>query len=66
MKLYRLITGKDDAAFCRRITALLNKGWELHGTASISAGMDGNQVAQAVVKEVANEEWSDEKDLRNY
>ena len=28
MKVYRYITGKDDAAFCHRITDALNRGWE--------------------------------------
>jgi hypothetical protein len=27
MILYRYLTGADDAAFCHRITAMLNKGW---------------------------------------
>ncbi|MEP6283322.1 MAG: DUF1737 domain-containing protein, partial [Nitratireductor sp.] len=31
MKLYRYLTGPDDAAFCHKVTAALNKGWRLHG-----------------------------------
>ncbi len=31
MKLYRLLSGPDDATFCARVERLLNHGWELHG-----------------------------------
>lgn len=52
MKLYRLLTGPDDASFCLRVTELLNRGWQLHGTPSLT--FDGSRViaGQAVVKEV--------------
>jgi len=52
MKLYRLLTGPDDAAFCHRVTATLNQGWELYGTPSLT--FDGSRViaGQAVVKEI--------------
>ncbi|MFJ2982369.1 MULTISPECIES: DUF1737 domain-containing protein [unclassified Pseudomonas] len=33
---YRLITGKDDAAFCRRISEILAQGYELHGSPSLT------------------------------
>ncbi|MGO7426178.1 DUF1737 domain-containing protein, partial [Rhizobium ruizarguesonis] len=29
MKLYRFLTGPDDASFCHKVTAALNKGWAL-------------------------------------
>ena len=29
MKLYRYLTGTDDVAFCKRVSAALNKGWQL-------------------------------------
>ena len=32
MKLYRFLTADDTSAFCHKVTAALNKGWELHGT----------------------------------
>jgi hypothetical protein len=32
MKLYRFLTGPDDASFCHKVTAALNKGWQLHGS----------------------------------
>ena len=31
MKVYRYLTGPDDASFCHRVTAELNKGWQLYG-----------------------------------
>ena len=54
MKLYRLITGPDDAAFCHRITAALNKGWHLYGspTYGFDAETKTMRCGQAVVKEV--------------
>ena len=55
MKLYRLLTGDDTAAFCHKVSAALNQGWELHGDPSYA--FDGTngvmRCAQAVVKEVA-------------
>lgn len=46
---YRLLTGLGDEAFCRRVSAALNMGYELHG--SPSATFDGERVvvAQAVL-----------------
>ena len=35
MKLYRFLTGPDDSGFCHKVTAALNKGWELHGSPSL-------------------------------
>lgn len=48
---YRLITGPDDATFCERISALLDEGYRLHGSPSLT--FNGNTViaAQAVVLE---------------
>lgn len=59
MRLYRLLTGPDDSAFCRRVTSHLNRGWELHGNPSLSQGKKGTMVAQAVVREVDGK-WDDE------
>lgn len=53
MKLYRYLTGKDDAAFCHRITAALNNGWVLHGGPTLTYDAERKQViaGQAIVKE---------------
>jgi hypothetical protein len=55
VKLYRLLTGGDDAAFCKKVSEALNKGWELHGSPSVAVDSGPGRVvcAQAVVKEVA-------------
>ncbi|WP_280353669.1 DUF1737 domain-containing protein [Nocardia otitidiscaviarum] len=46
---YRLITGPDDATFCARVSALLDEGYRLHGSPSVTH--DGTTViaAQALV-----------------
>lgn len=51
MKLYRLLTGPDDSAFCARVERMLNRGWELHGSPTLT--FDGETViaAQAIVRE---------------
>lgn len=61
MKLYRLLTGADDAAFCKRVSQALNRGWSLHGSPAISFDpANGRPVcAQAIVKE-ADADWSDD------
>ncbi|NND49768.1 MAG: DUF1737 domain-containing protein [Rhizobiales bacterium] len=52
MKLYRLLTGPDDASFCHRVSEALNQGWLLHGSASLAVGPDGKVVCgQAIYKE---------------
>lgn len=57
MKLYRLLTGDDDAAFCHKVSAALNKGWVLHGAPAygFDAARGVMRCAQAVVKEVPGE-----------
>ena len=51
MKLYRYLTGPDDASFCRRVTEALQNGWELYGNPTLT--FDGEHIicGQAVVKE---------------
>lgn len=63
MKLYRLITGTDDSAFCHRVTQALNNGWDLHGSPSVSFdSANGAAIcAQAVVKEAEGEYAPDMK-----
>lgn len=62
MRLYRFITGPDDAAFCKRVSAALNKGWELHGAPSLTFNAATGLVicGQAVVKEVEGVEFHDD------
>lgn len=47
---YKLITGKDNADFCERITALLAEGYELYGSPALSFNGEHMVVAQALVK----------------
>ena len=46
---YRLLTGKDDAAFCQRVSEALALGFQLYG--SPAATFNGKEVivAQAVL-----------------
>ena len=54
MKLFRFLTDDDTSAFCHKVTAALNKGWELHGPPSYAfdAANGVMRCGQAVVKEV--------------
>jgi len=36
LPIYRLITGKDDASFCRRISEQLALGYQLYGSPSVT------------------------------
>ncbi|MEV0400450.1 DUF1737 domain-containing protein [Actinoallomurus sp. NPDC050550] len=46
---YRLLTGPDDAEFCKRVSEALAQGYELHGSPAVT--FDGQRViaAQALV-----------------
>jgi hypothetical protein len=55
MKLYRLLSGPDDATFCARIERVLNLGWSLHGSPALTFNGSSAIVAQAIVKEVEGE-----------
>lgn len=54
MKAYRLLTGDDTPAFCHKVTAALDRGWELHGSPAYAFDAQAGvmRCAQAVVKEV--------------
>jgi hypothetical protein len=47
--VYRLLTGKDDDAFCRRVSEALAMGYTLYGSPAISFNGDHPIVAQAVL-----------------
>ena len=42
---YRVLTGADDAAFCRRVSEALDLGYELHGGPAVT--FDGTDVIVA-------------------
>ncbi|MCD4720970.1 MAG: DUF1737 domain-containing protein [Desulfobacula sp.] len=46
---YRLITGKDDANFCERISNLLKEGYQLYGSPSVTYNGKDVIAAQAVI-----------------
>jgi len=46
---YRLLTGPDDHAFCERVSAALEDGYELYGSPSATFNGRDVIVAQAVV-----------------
>lgn len=54
MKLYRLLTEDDTAAFCHKVSAALAAGWELYGSPSYAFDHANGvmRCAQAVIKEV--------------
>lgn len=54
MKAYRLLTADDTSAFCHKVSAALDKGWELYGSPSYAfdAANGVMRCAQAVTKEV--------------
>lgn len=59
MKLYRLLTAPDDASFCHKVTAALNKGWHLFGspTYAFDAATNMMRCGQAVVKDIEGKDY---------
>lgn len=57
MRLFRFITGIDDSEFCHRVTAALNKGWDLHGSPSLTYDATRGKTicGQAVTKDVVGD-----------
>ena len=53
MKVYRYLTGKDDAAFCHRVTDALNRGWQLYGQPTLTFHQKRGEVicGQAIIKD---------------
>lgn len=49
--IYRLLTGKDDRAFCERVSEALAQGWRLYGspTMTFDALNQEVKVGQAVL-----------------
>ncbi|EDQ35209.1 putative conserved small protein [Hoeflea phototrophica DFL-43] len=65
MKLYRLLTGPDDSAFCHKVSLALSKGWELHGSPAYAFNAETGlmQCGQAVTKEVEGKDYSPDMEL---
>ncbi|MER6710882.1 MULTISPECIES: DUF1737 domain-containing protein [Streptomyces] len=47
---YRVLTGPDDAAFCRRVSEALDLGYELHGGPAVTFDGERVIVAQALLR----------------
>jgi len=49
LPIYRVLTGPDDASFCRRVSEAIELGYRLHGSPALT--FDGTHVivAQAVL-----------------
>jgi hypothetical protein len=46
---YRILTGPDDATFCRRVSAALEQGYLLYGSPSTTFNGESVIVAQAII-----------------
>ncbi|MBD0414078.1 DUF1737 domain-containing protein [Oryzicola mucosus] len=68
MKLYRFLSGPDDSSFCHKVTAALNKGWQLQGspTYAFDAETKTMRCGQAVVKDVEYVEYEPGIKLSEY
>ncbi len=68
MKLYRCLTGPDDASFCRRVTEALNRGWQLHGSPTLAYDPQTARMicGQAIVKDVDGVAYTSEIDFSDY
>ncbi|WP_342630020.1 DUF1737 domain-containing protein [Nguyenibacter vanlangensis] len=49
MPRYRLLTGKDDAAFCRRVSEAIELGYRLYGSPAATFNGENVVVAQAIL-----------------
>jgi hypothetical protein len=60
MRLYRFLTGTDEGAdFCHKVSLALSKGWQLHGSPSLSFNTVTGvmQCGQAVTKDVDGKDY---------
>lgn len=67
MKLYRFLTGDDDASFCHKVTEALNKGWKLHGSPQYAYDdtQKSMRCGQAVTKQVPKKKYNPNLKLSN-
>ena len=49
LPIYRVLTGPDDAAFCRRVSEALARGYVLYGSPAVTFDGEHVIVAQAIV-----------------
>lgn len=68
MKLYRYLTGVDDQSFCHRVSAALNRGWQLYGQPTLTYNAETKRVicGQAITKDVEGVDYSPDIQLSDY
>jgi hypothetical protein len=68
MRLYRFLSGPDDASFCHKVTAALNRGWHLYGSPTYSYDRKEKAMCcgQAVVKDIDGVEYQRDMTLSEY
>ena len=68
MKLYRFLSGPDDASFCHKVTAALNKGWHLFGSPTYAYDRKNKTMrcGQAVVKYIEGVDYQPGIKLGDY
>jgi len=68
VKLYRYLTGPDDKSFCHRISAQLNRGWQLYGQPTLTYDPERKRVicGQAIVKDVEGADYAPDIELSEY
>jgi hypothetical protein len=49
LPIYRVLTGPDDAMFCRRVSEMLELGYELHEGPAVTFNGENVVLAQALV-----------------
>jgi hypothetical protein len=47
LPVYRLLTGSDDDAFCRRVSEALQLGYQLYGSPAFASDRDRDRVTVA-------------------
>jgi hypothetical protein len=65
MKAYRYLIGKDDAAFCHRVTEALSRGWQLYGNPTLTYDEKLGEVicGQAITKDIVGKGYDAAVDL---
>ena len=65
MKAYRYLTGKDDAAFCHRVTEALSRGWQIYGNPTLTYDEKLGEVicGQAITKDIVGKGYDAAVDL---
>jgi hypothetical protein len=59
MRIYRFVTGPDDASFCHKVCHAINNGWDLFGSPTYVYDQSSGQLrcGQAVTKDVAGKDY---------